>query len=372
MTAASETLQKTPLHGLHVRLGGRMVAFAGFDLPVQFPTGIMAEHRHTRASASLFDVSHMGQIKLSGAGAGPALEALVPGDIASLAPGQMRYSLFTNDAGGVLDDLMITRLEGGDLFLVVNGACKQADLAHLRRQVGAKAGIDYLKDRALLALQGPAAAGVLARFAPAAVKLQFMQAGQIRIAGISALISRSGYTGEDGFEISLPAEQADELARCLLAEAEVRPAGLGARDSLRLEAGLCLYGQDLDPAISPVEAGLAWTVAKRRRESGWFPGFARIARELAEGPARKRVGILLEGRLPARGHAPIFAGENAGRIGEVTSGGFSPTLDAPIAMGYVPPAYAKPGTELLLEVRGKKLPSRVVGMPFVPHRYVKS
>jgi aminomethyltransferase len=383
LTVAAASKLRTPLFALHTELGGRMVDFAGFDLPVQFPAGIMAEHLHTRRAASLFDVSHMGQLKLRAksdtadlayADPAAALETLAPGDIVGLAPGRMRYTLLTNEDGGILDDLMVTRLDGSTLYLVVNAACKQADLAHLRQHLGPTVEIDHLEDRALLALQGPKAAEAMALLAPGALRLSFLGAGEMAVAGIDAIVTRSGYTGEDGFEISVPANRAEELARRLLAIPYVKPAGLGARDSLRLDAGLCLYGYDIDRTTSLVEAGLGWTVGKRRLIVGDFPGYARVAREFAAGTSRMRVGIALEGRLPARAHAPIYSAIAVGagaKVGEVTSGGFSPTLDAPIAMGYVPPALAGIGTALQLEVRGKMLAGTVTPLPFVAHRYFK-
>ncbi|MFM2129432.1 MAG: glycine cleavage system protein [Pseudomonadota bacterium] len=348
-----------------------MVSFAGYDMPVQYPDGILREHLHCRAAAGLFDVSHMGQARIDGKAAVAAFEAMVPGDIAALAPGRMRYTMFTDEAGGILDDLMVTAHADGGLFVVLNAACKAADMKHLRGGLsGATATL--LEDKSLLALQGPAAAAVLARLAPGAEKMAFMSAAAMAVAGIDGcFVSRSGYTGDDGFEISVPSARAEDLARRLLAEAEVKPIGLGARDTLRLEAGLCLYGHDIDTTTTPIEAGLAWTISKRRRAEGGFPGFTRIARELAEGPLRKRVGIRPEGRAPARDGTAIK--DAAGKpIGAVTSGGFSPSLSAPIAMGYVAAAAAGPGTALGLDVRGRLLAAQVVALPFVPHRYHKS
>ena len=361
-------LQTTPLHGLHRELGARMVAFAGYDMPVQYANGIMAEHRQTRASAGLFDVSHMGQVRLTGAGRAAALERLVVGDIAELAVGRMRYSLFTNDKGGILDDLMITSRDD-DLFLVVNAGCKTEDVAHLRRELKGVT-VDYQADRALLALQGPKAVAALARLAPAAAKLGFMTAAAMKVAGMEAFVSRSGYTGEDGFEISVAGRDAEKLARRLLAEPEVAPVGLGARDSLRLEAGLCLYGHDIDTTTTPVEAGLAWAIGQRRRREGGFKGADIILKQLREGAGRKRVGILPEGRLPAREGTAVHDAKGEA-IGTVTSGGFGPSVDGPVAMGYVRAADAALGTAVQLMVRGKALAAKVVKMPFVPHRYVK-
>ncbi len=360
-------LRHTPLNDLHLSLGAKMVPFAGYAMPVQYPAGIMAEHLHTRARAGLFDVSHMGQLRLSGAGAAAALEALVPSDITALAPGRMRYTLFTNDKGGILDDLMVTRA-GDDLLLVVNAARKADDIAHLRRHLPAGVALTPLEDRALLALQGPEAASVLARFAPAVAAMGFMTGAAMTVDGLDCFVTRSGYTGEDGFEISAPALAADRLARRLLAEPEVMPVGLGARDSLRLEAGLCLYGHDIDETTTVVEADLAWTIQKRRRAEGGFPGAAAIARELAAGAGRKRVGIKPEGRAPAREGTEIVDAQGA-TIGRITSGGFGPSVDGPIAMGYVASSAAALGTTVSLMIRGTPRPARIVPLPFVPHRY---
>jgi aminomethyltransferase len=362
-------LKRTPLYALHGELGARMVPFAGYEMPVQYPRGILAEHLHTRSQAGLFDVSHMGQIRLAGAGCVTALEQLVPGDLEALAPMRMRYTLLLNDAGGILDDLMATRLPDG-LFLVVNAACKEADLAHLRDHLGASASIEPLADRALLALQGPAAATVLSRFFEGIAQLRFMSAAEVTIGGRQCLVTRSGYTGEDGFEISLPAGEAEEFARRLIAEPEVLPIGLGARDSLRLEAGLCLYGHDIDETTTPIEADLAWTIGKRRRADGGFPGAATILRQLAEGTSRKRVGIRPDGRAPAREDTEIV--DDAGnRLGKVTSGGFGPSVGGPVAMGYVASTYPADGAALQLLVRGAARPARIVRLPFVPTRYYR-
>jgi aminomethyltransferase len=368
LTDSTAPLRQTPLHALHVARGARMVPFAGYEMPVQYPTGIVAEHLHTRAKAGLFDVSHMGQIRLVGAAADRALEALVPGDLQSLAPGRMRYTLLLNEAGGIIDDLMVTRVEDG-LVLVVNAACKEGDLAHLQRRLDLA--VEPLFDRALLALQGPLAAAVLARFAPAVAGIPFMSAVAAEIAGTSCWVSRSGYTGEDGFEIALAGADAAAVAEALLAEPEVLPIGLGARDTLRLEAGLCLYGHDIDATTNPVEAGLAWTIGRRRRAEGGFPGAAAILAALAEGPRRRRVGIRPDGRAPAReGTAILDAAGNP--AGTVTSGGFGPTLGGPLAMGYVAAALAAPGTRLALVVRDVPRPAAVVPLPFVPARYYRS
>lgn len=361
-------LRRTPLFDLHRELGAKLVPFAGYELPLHYPDGILAEHRWCRAKAALFDVSHMGQIAVRGADAAAALERLVPGDIRGLAAGRARYTLFTDDAGGILDDLIVTN--GGDhLALVVNAACKADDIAHLRQHLEPGCRIESLDDRALLALQGPAAVAVLARLAPECVALRFMQAAELELAGLRCRVSRTGYTGEDGFEISLAADHAPKLARTLLAAEEVRPAGLGARDSLRIEAGLCLYGRDIDRTTSPVEAGLAWTVAKRRREEGGFPGAARILRELRDGPARRLVGLRPEGKAPAREGTEILSDGTV--IGRVTSGGFGPSVGGPIALGYVAAAHSAPGTPVLVRIRGREEPARIVSLPFVPHRYVR-
>ncbi|WP_374545835.1 glycine cleavage system aminomethyltransferase GcvT [Rhodoblastus sp.] len=362
---------RTPLYARHIALGGRMVEFAGYALPVNYSKGVLAEHLHTRAHAGLFDVSHMGQAVLSGRDAAKKLESLLPGDIVSLEPGRIRYSQFTNEQGGILDDLMVTRLapdaKGERLFLVVNAACKAADFAHLRARLPSLR-LDILEDRALLALQGPSAAEVLERHVPGVSALNFMAQGVFRWRDAELFISRSGYTGEDGFEISLPADAARPFADLLLLEDNVEPIGLGARDSLRLEAGLCLYGHDIDTTTSPVEAALAWSISKRRREEGGFPGAARIKQELISGLTRRRVGLALEGKAPAREGAEIANAEGV-VIGRVTSGGFAPSLGRPVAMGYVPPAFALEGTLVNLIVRGKPLPARVVATPFVPSRY---
>ena len=369
----SETLERppkrTPLYDLHRDLGARMTPFAGYEMPLRYPAGILSEHRHTRAEAGLFDVSHMGQVRITGDDPAAAFETLVPGDIQGLGVGRMRYTLFTNDGGGILDDLMVTRQED-HLFLVVNAARKHVDLAHMRAALAGRCDVEPLDDRALLALQGPGAAAALARHAPASARLGFMSAAAMAVAGIGCFVSRSGYTGEDGFEISVPAADALAIARLLLAEAEVEPAGLGARDSLRLEAGLCLYGQDIDAATTPVEAGLTWTIGKRRRAEGGFPGAEVIGAQIRSGVARKRVGILPQGRAPARARTAIVDGAGTG-IGEITSGGFGPTLGWPVAMGYVESAFAELETEVGLIVRDKTHRARVAPMPFVPNRYFK-
>ncbi|MGH6835938.1 MAG: glycine cleavage system aminomethyltransferase GcvT [Methylocella sp.] len=371
-------LARTPLYDLHRALCARMVGFAGYAMPVQYPSGIIAEHLHTRARAGLFDVSHMGQAILVGLHAARHLETLVPGDIAALAPGRMRYTQLLNGDGYILDDLIVTRLddEAGRerLFLVVNAATKRADFAHLAAELPDCA-LTVLADRALLALQGPKAAEVLRRHvspatAASITELQFMSAKSFDWEGTALNISRSGYTGEDGFEISIEAAAAPAFAQELLAEADVRPIGLGARDSLRLEAGLCLYGHDIDRTTGPVEAGLLWSISKRRREEGGFRGYEQVKRAIEHGPARWRVGFLLEGKVPAREGSEIAALEGQ-IIGRVTSGGFAPSLGRPVAMGYVQAAHAAPGTNVCLIVRGKPLAAKIASLPFVPHRYFR-
>jgi aminomethyltransferase len=346
-----------------------MVDFAGYELPVNYPAGIIAEHTWTREHAGLFDVSHMGQALLTGEGASARLETLLPGDLQNLGARKIRYSQFTNAGGGILDDLMVTKLdEAGDvLFLVVNAACKRADFAHMKTHLPDLA-LTVLEDRALIALQGPQAAQALERHVPGASALPFMTQQEFCWREQDLYISRSGYTGEDGFEISIAASFAQDFAETLLAEEEVQAVGLGARDSLRLEAGLCLYGHDIDTTTSPVEAGLNWSISKRRRAEGGFPGAARIQREFLEGPARKRVGLMLDGKAPAREGADI-ADDSGAIIGRVTSGGFAPSLGKPIAIGYVPPKHAAPGTPVSLIVRGKPLSAHVAPLPFVPNRY---
>ncbi len=364
----ADVVRTTPLDALHRRLGARMAPFAGYDLPVQYPAGVMAEHTQCRERAALFDVSHMGQISLHGADAAAALETLVPGDVTGINPGRQRYTLFLDEAGGILDDLMVAN-HGDRLLLIVNASRKHADAQHLATRIP-QITAERHHDRALLALQGPAAVTVIARFSPEAAALPFMGVAQLAIAGIPVWISRSGYTGEDGYEISVTDMDAEALAEKLLAEPEVGPAGLGARDSLRLEAGLCLYGNDIDELTTPVEANLAWTVAKRRREAKDFPGAIAVCDQLAHGPTRLRVGIRPDGRAPARADTAIAAEDGTG-AGNVTSGGFGPTAGGPVAMGYVRRDLAAEGTPLNLLVRGKQLPARVAALPFVPHRYVR-
>jgi aminomethyltransferase len=358
-----------PLDGWHRATGARMVPFAGYMMPVQYAPGILAEHRQTRESASLFDVSHMGQLLVSGGEAVAALEALTPCDLASLAEGRLRYSLLLSETGGILDDLMITHRRDG-FYLVVNGATKTDDIAHLREELPDSITLNHMDDHALLALQGPRAVDALERLAPGVGRLGFMTAGAFELLGGAAWISRSGYTGEDGFEIALPVSHAEALANALCAQPEVAPAGLGARDSLRLEAGLPLYGHDLDEETTPVEAGLSFAIAKRRRQEGGFPGAERIAFELAEGPARRRVGLLVDGRQPVREGALVLDIEGE-EVGHVSSGGFSPTLGRPIAMGFAPTTLAEPGTRVGLASRGKIFTAEVTAIPFVPHRYVR-
>jgi aminomethyltransferase len=364
----ADTLQRTPLFALHQSLGAKLVPFAGYEMPVQYPAGILAEHLHTRSQAGLFDVSHMGQLRLRGAGAARALEALCPGDIQAVAPLRQRYTLFTNERGGILDDLMVTNA-GDHLFVVVNAGRKVEDIAHLRDHLPPGIALEVLTEHALLALQGPQAASVMARLAPELAALTFMTAANVRLDGTPCFVTRSGYTGEDGFEISVPAERAERLAKRLLAEAEVAPIGLGARDSLRLEAGLCLYGHDIDETTTVIEADLAWAYHKRRREQSGFPGAAILRQQLAEGAPRKRVGIVPDGRAPAREHTPITDGDRA--LGEITSGGFGPTIGGPIAMGYVAVSHAAPDTAVSLVVRGTPRPARIVKMPFVTPRYYR-
>lgn len=371
-------LKTTPLHALHVASGGKMVPFAGYDMPVQFASGVLREHLHTRQAAGLFDVSHMGQIALRPKSGKPgdaalALERLVPQDILSVAPGRQRYAQFTNESGGILDDLMVANF-ASHLFLVVNAACKAEDEAHLRASLSDVCVIEPLPDRALLALQGPKAESVLAKLCAEAPGMRFMDAGPRRVDGIDCFVSRSGYTGEDGFEISVPAEHAERLAKTLLANSDVLPIGLGARDSLRLEAGLCLYGHDIDTSTTPVEGALEWSIQKSRRRggarAGGFPGADRILSQFEQGAPRRRVGLRPEGRAPVREGAPLFAdADSSEQIGAVTSGGFGPSLNAPLAMGYLPTPQAATGGTVFAELRGQRLPLRVAAMPFVANTY---
>ena len=372
---STEQLLKTPLHALHIELGARMVPFAGYDMPVQYPLGVMKEHQHTREQAGLFDVSHMGQIRLIGADAAKALEALVPVDIIDLPVGMQRYAMFTNEQGGILDDLMVANLGNDELFLVVNAGCKDQDLAHLRKHLGGHCQVQPLfEERALLALQGPAAVNVLQRLAPDVAKMTFMQFAPVTLLGADCYVSRSGYTGEDGFEISVPADRAEELARRLLAEPEVQAIGLGARDSLRLEAGLCLYGHDMNDTTTPIEASLLWAISKARRadgvRAGGFPGAETLFAQQQKGVARKRVGLLPQERTPVREGAEIVDADGT-VIGTVCSGGFGPTLGAPLAMGYLDIAFTPVDSEVWAIVRGKRVPMKVSKMPFVPQRYYR-
>jgi aminomethyltransferase len=363
MTQAETTL---PLDGWHRARGARMVPFAGYEMPIQYE-GIIAEHEWTRSEAGLFDVSHMGQLIIAGDDAQRGLESLLPADLAILKEGRNRYSLLLTEDGGIIDDLMLTR-RGDHFYLVVNGATKAGDIAHLEARLPRGVVIDHMKEQALLALQGPKAVDALARLVPAVAELGFMTAGAFEIDGAKAWISRSGYSGEDGFEISIQARDAERIATLIADQPEVRPIGLGARDSLRLEAGLPLYGHDLDIHTTPVEADLVFALSKRRREEGGFPGWHRIAKELADGPVRKRVGLMVEGRQPVREGAMVVD-EEGSEIGKVTSGGFSPSLKAPIAMAYVPTAMAVAGAEVTLAQRGRIFSAKVAPMPFVPHRY---
>jgi aminomethyltransferase len=371
-------LKRTPLHALHVAGGGKMVPFAGYDMPVQYATGVLREHLHSRCNAGLFDVSHMGQIALrpkSGRveDAALALERLVPQDIVAVAPGRQRYAQFTNGAGGILDDLMVANF-GSHLFLVVNAACKAGDEAHLRASLSGTCVVEPLGNRALIALQGPKACSVLAKFCADVAAMRFMDTGPRSIDGIDCFVSRSGYTGEDGFEISVPAEDAERLAKALLADGDVLPIGLGARDSLRLEAGLCLYGHDIDTTTTPVEGALEWSIQKSRRHggarAGGFPGADNILLQLEKGAPRRRVGLRPEGRAPVREGAQLFAdAASSEQIGKVTSGGFGPSLNAPVAMGYLPASHAAAGGLIFAELRGQRLPLRVAATPFVPNTY---
>ncbi len=372
--SAAAALRETPLAALHRELGARMVPFAGWSMPVQYRDGIIVEHRHTRIAAGLFDVSHMGQARLRGpdyASVAAALERVTPGDFAALAPGRMRYSLLLTAEGTIVDDIMVARPAGAagesSLAIVFNAARVAVDEAFVQARLPAKVTLDLPANRAMLALQGPKAVDALIRHAPIG-DLRFMDVAASTFADVPVVISRSGYTGEDGFEIYLAASDAERVARVLLAEPEVKPVGLGARDSLRLEAGLPLYGHDIDETTSPAEADLAFAIAARRRAAADFPGARRILAELASGPKRRRVGILPEGKLPAREGADILSAAGA-PLGKVTSGGFGPTIDGPVAMGYVDAAAAAAGGTLFLEVRGRTLPARIAPMPFVPHRY---
>ena len=368
---ATAPLLTTPLHALHLELGARMVPFAGYAMPVQYPAGILAEHRWCRDSAALFDVSHMGQLQLRGTDAAAALESLVPQDVVDLPVDKQRYAFFTNPQGGLLDDLMVTR-RADHLFLIVNAGCKQGDIRHLITHIGHRCSVVPMPDHALLALQGPQAVTALARLDPGVATLAFMTGGDFTLAGVDCFVTRSGYTGEDGFEISVPAAQAEALARTLLAEPEVKPAGLGARDTLRLEAGLCLYGHDIDTRTTPIEAGLAWAIQKVRRpggaRAGHYPGAKVIEGQLATGPLLKRVGLIGLERVPVREGTALV--DSHGRpLGRVTSGTLGPTVHEPVAMAYLAIDHAGIQHEVYAEVRGKRLPMRVTAMPFTPHRY---
>lgn len=367
--ADTADLLKTPLYDLHVELGARMVEFAGYAMPVQYPAGIMAEHLHTRESAGLFDVSHMGQARVTGDEG--ALEALITADLSALGAGEQKYTLLLNNEGGIMDDLMVSRPFGaeGGIFAVVNAGTKGKDFAHMRQHFGSRATLHELADRALLALQGPKAAEVFTGLVPEAAKLVFMQCGVFTLDGVEIYASRSGYTGEDGFEISIPADKATQIARLLLADERVKPIGLGARDSLRLEAGLCLYGHDMDENRTPVEAALTWAIAKVRRERADFPGAAKILKQIADGATQKRVGIRPHDKSPAREGAEIV--HDGEVVGVVTSGGFGPSFGAPVAMGYVRADLAKPGTALELMVRGKARAAEIASLPFAPHRFYR-
>ncbi len=379
MATPPDSLLLTPLNDLHIELGARMVPFAGYSMPVQYPAGLMAEHHHTRNAAGLFDVSHMGQLRLVGPDAAAAFESLIPVDVIDLPVGKQRYGLLLNDDGGIIDDLMFFKRES-DIFVIVNGACKVGDIAHIQAKIGTRCQVIPMPERALLALQGPQAVNALSRLAPGVEKLVFMTGGNFTVqAGaqrIEVFLTRSGYTGEDGFEISVHESQAQALAKVLLAQPEVKPIGLGARNSLRLEAGLPLYGNDIDNSTTPVEAALGWAMQKVRRadgaRAGGFPGAAKILAQLAAGAAvpRKRVGLMALERVPVREHTELqdLSGQ---RIGEVTSGLLGPTIDKPVAMGYVPPAFTALGTRINAIVRGKPVPMEVVAMPFVPTRYYR-
>ncbi|MBV2184225.1 MAG: glycine cleavage system aminomethyltransferase GcvT [Rhizobium sp.] len=374
----SAELHKTPLYDLHIELGARMVPFAGYDMPVQYPAGVLKEHLHTRAKCGLFDVSHMGQVELrakSGAyeDAALALESLVPVDILSLKEGRQRYGFFTDDNGCILDDLMFAN-RGDHLFVVVNAGCKEADIAHMKKHLSDRVEVTYRDDRALLALQGPLSEAVLSSLGGDVAAMKFMDVRDVNLDGVACIVSRSGYSGEDGFEISVPSDKAEAVAKALLAHPDCEPIGLGARDSLRLEAGLCLYGNDIDTTTSPIEAGLEWAIQKTRRtggaRAGGFPGADRILAELENGTSRRRVGLKPEGKAPVRGHAKLYAdAEGKTELGEVTSGGFGPSVEGPVAMGYVVGSHAEPGRQIFAEVRGKYLPVTVASMPFVTPTY---
>ena len=371
--ATPAPLRHTPLHALHTALGARMVPFAGYAMPVQYPAGLIAEHQHTRTAAGLFDVSHMGQLRLVGDDAAAAFESLVPVDVIGLALGKQRYGLLLNEHGGIIDDLMFVN-RGSDIFVIVNGACKDGDIAHIQQKIGTRCDVIPMPEMALLALQGPLAVQALQRLAPGVAQLVFMSGGRFDVAGCDCFVTRSGYTGEDGFEISVPADQADALACALLAQPEVLPVGLGARNSLRLEAGLCLYGNDIDTSTTPPEAALNWAIQKVRRtggaRAGGFPGADTVLAQLDQ-PAslrRQRVGLIALERVPVREHTALHS-EAGEPIGEVTSGLLGPTINQPVAMGYVSPAFAAIGTRVAALVRGKPVPMQVTALPFVATRY---
>lgn len=371
----ADQLLKTPLHDLHLELGARMVPFASYSMPVQYPAGLMAEHLHTRTAAGLFDVSHMGQLRLEGHIAAAAFESLMPVDVMDLPVGKQRYGLLLNDAGGIMDDLMFFNT-GSSIFIIVNGACKAVDIAHIQQKIGVRCNVIPMPEKALLALQGPQAVTALSRLAPGVEKLVFMTGGRFDVAGCDCFLTRSGYTGEDGFEISVPSYQAEKLARALLAQPDVKPVGLGARNSLRLEAGLCLYGNDIDTTTTPVEASLNWAIQKVRRaggvRAGGFPGAEKILAQLADSNSltRKRVGLMALERVPVRDHSALHAlsGE---LIGGVTSGLLGPSINQPVAMGYVGPEFASIGTQVNAMVRGKPVLMEVRNIPFVPNNYFR-
>ena len=375
MSPSVDTLFKTPLHDLHVELGARMVPFAGYSMPVQYPAGLMAEHLHTRTAAGLFDVSHMGQLRLEGSDAAAAFESLMPVDVIDLPVGKQRYGLLLNDAGGIMDDLMFFNT-GSSIFIIVNGACKAVDIAHIQQKIGMQCKVTPMPEMALLALQGPQAVTAFSRLAPGVEKLVFMTGGRFDVAGCDCFLTRSGYTGEDGFEISVHADQVEKLARALLAQPEVKPVGLGARNSLRLEAGLCLYGNDIDTTTTPIEASLNWAIQKVRRTGGarvgGFPGAEKILSQLTDPKTltRKRIGLKALERVPVRDHTALQAlsGE---AIGEVTSGLLSPSINQPVGMGYVGPEFASIGTQVNAMVRGKPVLMQVCAMPFVPTHYFR-
>jgi aminomethyltransferase len=375
LSPSKDTLFKTPLYALHAELGARMVPFAGYSMPVQYPAGLMAEHLHTRAAAGLFDVSHMGQLRLEGPGAAAAFESLMPVDVIDLPAGRQRYGLLLNDAGGIMDDLMFFNT-GDALFVIVNGACKAQDIAHIQQKIGMRCKVIPMPEYALLALQGPQAVSALSRLAPGVEKLVFMTGGRFDVAGYDCFLTRSGYTGEDGFEISVHADQADKLARALLAQPGVKPVGLGARNSLRLEAGLCLYGNDIDTTTTPIEASLSWAIQKVRRtggaRAGGFPGSEKILAQLSDPGTltRKRVGLMALERVPVRDHTALHA-LTGQAIGEVSSGLLGPSINQPVAMGYVGPEFATIGTHIHAMVRGKPVLMQVTAFPFVAHRYFR-